>query len=284
MIALPSAMSLTSWRKVRGRKENRRKLAEAPPRRRWYVVLLSLVVASFYAPAGWSIFSSYVCQHPYFAVREITVVTEAPFTEEEIIAWSRISLGTSIWAVDPEQTTARLLLSPGVREAEVRREFPQRVNIRVQARRPLAVIVQPSLTYLDEEGEWFLGHRQSKELDLPYITGLEQQGLDTLVAKNAVTGVLPFLSLAKKLWTEAVSEVHWDQGRGYTLFLLNRRIAICLGWEATPEKFTHVATVLAQWPMNGPPVELDARFANQVVVRPFMDEHDLHTGTVADPL
>jgi hypothetical protein len=274
VIVLPSAVRLLNWRGAQGWKENRRTQAEMSPRWRWYVSFVLLAGLSFYAPAGWQFVGAYLYHHPYFAIQEFVVVTEAPFTEEEVISWSGLSYGGSVWAADPEQTVARLLTYPGIREAEVRREFPQRVHLRIRARRPLAVIVQPLLTYLDGEGEWFRGHPQSKDLDVPYITGLEQQDLETLSAKNAVAGVLPFLILAKKLWVEPVAEVHWDQEHGYTLFLTGRRMAIRCGWEAEAEKFIQVTTVLAHWPVDGPPAELDTRFTNQVVVRPFPNTRD----------
>jgi hypothetical protein len=90
--------------------------------------------------------------------------------------------------------------------------------------------------------------------------------------------------LAKQFWAEPVSEIRWDRKTGYTVFLARRHLAIRLGWETGPEKFTQVKTVLTQWPADGPPALLDVRFMNQVVVRPFLDEDGLRPVTPADPL
>src|SRR5262249_2789264 len=108
--------------------------------------------------------------------------------------------------------------------------------------------------------------------------------LDTAATRSALAGTVSLVTLAAKLWSEPVSEIHWDQGVGYTVFLVRRHITVRLGLETAPEKFAQVATVLAQWPTDGPPALFDARFMNQIVVRPMLDEYGLRPVTPADPL
>jgi POTRA domain, FtsQ-type/Cell division protein FtsQ len=272
-----------AWRKY----ENRRTTPGVPTPKRWYVLAcLVLLGTGVYAPTGWAMLSHYIRQHPYFAVSAIDVDLDAGalFSQEEIITWSGVTYGTNLWTVDPEQVRVRLLTYQGIRDVEVRREFPQRVVVQVRTRHPLAVIANSSLTYLDQDGVWFRTQGQKAELDLPYVTGFNEDELDTAPARTALTGAVSLLSLAKKFWPEPVSEVRWDQETGYTVFLARRHLAIRLGWEAAPEKFAQVTTVLAQWPENAPPALFDARFMNQIVVRPFLDEYGLRPGTPADPL
>jgi hypothetical protein len=216
-------------------------------------------------------------------VNDISIETEAPLSQEDLLLWSGLTIGMSVWSVDPEQVEARLLASPGVRTARVRREFPQRVTMYVGVRRPVAVIAYPTVTYLDESGTWFTLPHQQYELDLPYVTGLTESALDSPSAQSALAGVLPLLSLAM-VWAEPLSEIHWDPQQGYTLFLARRRLTIHLGWETAPEKFTQVGAVLAQWPLDGPPALVDARFANQVVVRPYPNDRGRNALTPARPL
>ena len=286
-----STLSLTAtlanrW-KSWGKHENRRTTPHVPKPKRWYaLVFLALLPASVYAPTGWSVLSRYIQHHPYFSVRTIDIELDAGalFSQEEIIAWSGITQGMNLWVIDPEQMQARLLAYPGIRAVEVRREFPQRVIIQLQTRHPIAVVVHPSLTYLDQDGVWFTVQAPKKVLDLPYVTGFDKEELDTATIQTALTGTISLIALAKKLWTEPVSEIHWDQKIGYTVFLTRRHLAIRLGWEAAPEKFAQVTTVLAHWPVDGPPALLDARFMNQIVVRPFLDEYGLRPGAPVDPL
>jgi cell division protein FtsQ len=208
----------------------------------------------------------YITQHPYFTISEIVIETETPFSEEDIRRWSGLTTETNLWTVNAAQIGEQLMAHPGIRTATVEREFPQRVRIAVMARKPIAVVVQEAVTFIDETGAVF-AHEQAYPLDFPFVSGLAGIPLDTLEARTAIAGILPLLSLTR-LWPERLSEIHWDAQQGYTVFLTQRQVSIRLGWEVTPEKFTQVGAVLAHWPTNGPAVLFDARFADQVVVRP----------------
>jgi len=272
-----------------GRRENRRTVpgAPAPKRPYWYALAaLAFFAATLYVPTGWQAVSRYIHRHPYFAISAIDVDLEAGtlFSQKEIIAWSGVTPGMNLWSVDPERVRARLLTYQGIRDAEVRREFPQRLILQVQTRRPIAIVAHPVPTYLDKDGVWFTAPAPREELDLPYLTGFKAGELDTGAARNALAGTVSLLALAAKLWPEPVSEIRWDQGVGYTVFLTRRHVTVRLGLETAPEKFAQVAAVLARWPAAGPPALFDARFLNQIVVRPAFDEYGLRPATPADPL
>ena len=282
------ATSKNRW-KTWGKYENRRTVPGAPPPKRWYwyaLAVLAFFAVTLSVPTGWRRVSRYIQQHPYFAISAIDVDLEAEtlFSQKEIIAWSGVTPGMNLWAVDPEQVRARLLTYQGIRDAEVRREFPQRVVLQVQTRRPIAIVAHPVPTYLDKDGVWFTAQAPGKELDLPYLTGFKADELDTGAIRSALAGTVSLLALAAKLWPEPVSEIRWDQGVGYTVFLTRRHVTVRLGVETAPEKFAQVATVLARWPVDGPPALFDARFMNQIVVRPAFDEYGLRPVTPADPL
>jgi cell division septal protein FtsQ len=231
----------------------------------------------------WSGFVSYAVHHPYFALQEIIIDDNAGFTQEEILAWSGLAPGMSLWEIDPKQTEHRLLARAWIQTAQVRRDFPQRVHIAVGARRPVAVVLEPELTYLDETGTCFPWPQPQPAFDLPYVSGFATVQLDTPLARTALAGVLHLLSLARLLH-ESISEIHWDVQQGYTLFLEQRRVAIRFGWEIAPEKFAQVGTVLTDWPTNAPAAIFDARFTDQIVVRPYVDEGNSRGRTVSRPL
>jgi len=211
------------------------------------------------------------------------VDSEGRFSAEEVRAWSGLAVGMSLWEIEPAAVEARLRAQPWIHSAQVRREFPQQVYVTVTARRPVAIVLPPSVLYLDDTGACFAGHTHSEEKDLPYVTGFAGTPLDTPAARTALAGVPTVLSLAR-LWQEPLSEIHWDRQRGYTVFLERRRVTIWLGRETAPEKFTQVGTVLAAWPADGPAAFFDARFANQIVVRPYGDSSVPRTHDLTRPL
>jgi cell division septal protein FtsQ len=282
-LSFPGAVA--KWWQVSGRRVNRRITGAPQTRHRGTRFLLTLLLGGMIwgVPSGWPIFQQYLYSHPYFAVTDIAIEAEAPFSPEEILTQSGLTRGMSVWMIDPQQVEERLLTVSGIRAAQVQCEFPQRVAIHVQTRRPVAVIARPTLTYLDDSGVSFTLPNQQPELDLPYVTGLPEVALDSVTTRAAVVGVLPLLPLAT-VWAEPLSEIHWDQQRGYTLFLARRHLTIRLGWETAPEKFAQVGMVLAHLPVDGSSAVVDARFVNQVVVRLYPDEQKADAPTPARPL
>lgn len=282
-LSLPGAMA--NWWRLSNRRPNRRTTGVPRTRRRKIRPLFLLLGGGMLwgASSGWSISWQYISSHSYFAVTDIAIEAEVPFSPEEILSHSGVTRGMSIWAIDPHQVEERLLSVSGIRAARVQREFPQRVAIHVQTRRPLAVIARPTVTYLDERGVPFTLPTQHPELDLPYVTGLPEEAIDSVTTRAALVGVLPLLPLAT-LWAEPLSEIHWDQKHGYTLFLARRRLTIRLGWETAPEKFAQVGMVLTHLLDEGLSAVIDARFVNQVVVRPYLDEQHAEALTPARPL
>jgi cell division septal protein FtsQ len=232
---------------------------------------------------GWSVLVPYAARHPYFTVGDITIDVDGRFSEQEIQEWGGLRPGMSLWEVDPAQVEARLLAHSWIQTAEVKREFPQRVYVTVKARRAVAVMLRQPLSYVDDTGGCFTGPENNPDLDLPYVSGFADLSLETPAAQTTLAEVLHLLSLTR-LWQEPLSEIRWDQHQGYTLFLARRRVTIRLGWETTPEKVAQVGVALQTWPTDGPAALFDARFANQVVVRPYPDEHGQSKRDFTGPL
>lgn len=237
----------------------------------WWYIAGALIAAALGGDSevAWSLIKRYAAQHPYFAVEDIQVSSDGRFSVEQVRRWSGVKLGMSLWEVHPQQVEARLRAQPWVRTAAVRREFPHRVLIAVQTRRPIAIILRRPFTYVDDTGGYFVPQEGTGEVDLPYVSGLEQIPLDTPEARAVLRDVVHVLSLAR-LWREPLSEIHWDAHQGYTVFLAERQVTICLGEQPAPEQFARVRTVLETWPADWPAALFDVRFAHQVVVRPDM--------------
>ena len=258
-----------------------RRLTRSHPRRRLDLVLSVLFPVG--CVVGWMLLTQHAEHHPYFTVQEVLVEDTGEFSQEDVLAWSGVNVGMSMWEVDPQRVEKQLLSYSWIQAAHVRRDFPQRVHIAISIRRPVAIVLHDGLRYLDESGNCFLRPERSPMVDLPYISGFAGLPLESLAVRSALDGVLRLLSLSH-LWQEPLSEISWDPQQGYSLFLDERRITIRLGWETTPEKFTQIGKVLAKWSGDAPAAILDARFADQVIVRPYEIEHSAQSRMLSRPL
>ncbi len=281
MNALAFVQSLIAQRRKVRVRENRRTARHSKSSR--YAGGFLLAATLGVVDLGWSVLAPYATHHPYFTVGDITVDADGRFSEQEVQEWGGLALGMSLWEIDPAQVEARLLAHPWIQTAEVKREFPQGIHVTVRARRAVAVVLGPSLTYLDDNGVCFAGQDNNVDLDLPYVSGFANLSLETPAAQTALAEVLHLLSLTR-LWQEPLSEIRWDPHLGYMLFLARRRVTIRLGWETTPEKVAQVGVALQTWPVDGPAALFDARFTSQIVVRPYADERGQSKRDFTGPL
>src|SRR5690606_26022413 len=72
---------------------------------------------------------------------------------EEVVAWSGLEAAVSVWAVEPAAVARRIEEHPAVAGAWVTRRWPNRIQIEILERDPVAVIGAGGLWYLvDAQG------------------------------------------------------------------------------------------------------------------------------------
>lgn len=218
---------------------------------------------------GWLWLRAYITHHPYFALGEIQVNTGQRLTPEEVISWSRVAEGMSLWEVSPTEIEERLKTHPWIRAAHVQRKLPQRLAITVVERQPVAILAGGPFTYLDETGETIAKLTSTDDWDFPYVTA----PITSVTPSTAgvVEQVPEMLAIIRQSgWPDPVSEVHIDQAGGFSLSLTGHRITIVLAKEGWQEQIPHLAAVLRLWHNQGSqPALMDARFAGQIIVRPW---------------
>ena len=229
------------------------------------LVLLGLVCVG--CGIGGVVLVHYAKQHPYFAATDIVVSTDGRLTPDELKQWAGMTPGMNIIALDIRAVEQRLRHHPWVHTAVVTREFPQRIYLTIRERHPIARIRRPEAAYLDGNGDSFVAPTSSAH-DLPYVSGLERVPLEAQTVRTVLAGVRLCLSLIQE-WDVALSEIHWDDRRGYTLFLSDRQIMIRLGQQIRPTVFVLIQRVLDHWPQDRRATVFDARFTDQIVASPL---------------
>ena len=217
-----------------------------------------------------------VRRHPYFAVREVVLRHHGRLKAATLRRMAGIEPGMSIWDVDLARAKAGLEAEPWVRSAEVRRELPHRVVIRVREHRPVAIVTVAdparALYYVAPNGHIFASVGASDSHDFPYLTGLGAAELNGREATGprAVRHALALLRLMQREHARlgAISEIHIDRARGLTLLPVRPPLPIELGWGRYERKLDHLAAVLRLWTgREAQMTSVTCVFEDQIVVR-----------------
>jgi len=206
--------------------------------------------------------------HPYFALTTIAVDGNRRITRGEVLQWAGVNLSSSAWDATPDLVRLRLQSHLWVQRVSAQREFPNRLTIEIEERRPVAIVRLDALNYVDRSGRVLGALREGDSPDFPLITGLEEAGPWGFTPVD-VHRALRFLRLCRRLnCFDMVSEVHVDRTRGITVFPLRPAAAVVLGWGSWREKLARSARVFAAW--EGQVERLaavDVSFRDMVVVK-----------------
>jgi cell division protein FtsQ len=215
-------------------------------------------------------------RHPYFAVREIVMRHRGRVAPDDLRVALQINEGDSIWDVDPQAAAARLRERPWVRSADVRREFPDRVVVRVREYRPMAIVAvsdpEPELFYVASNGRIFASVGDTDGRDLPYITGLSRADLDGRegFGPQSVHRALGLLRLVQRESSVlgTISEINVDRTAGLTLLPIRPAVPIELGQGDYATKLERLAKVLPLWVgREGEVRGVSCMYENEIIVR-----------------
>ena len=217
-----------------------------------------------YAPDGYAA----AMRHPYFAVNQIVLSGAQALDRDSVLSAADLYVGMSIWTVDPATAEERIEELAWVREAQVRREFPNRVRIAIVEREQAAIAVVEGLQYLDRTGRVLGPVRAGSHVDLPFITGLKGQhlqGSGVPVLRRA----LRFIRLCEKRHCAGgVSEVHLHPVYGLVLIPREAPVPVIVGWGRWNGKIDRLERVLAAWEGNEARISsIDVTLRRAVIVK-----------------
>ena len=167
-----------------------------------------------------------VTQSAYFEARTIGVEGNGRLSRATILEQSGLKLNQNILSVNLETLRSKLMVHPWIAAAEIKRELPDTINIRVKERVPVAVVDLNRPYYLDEEGEIFKAVEPSDDVNVPLVTGLSFSDLDLedpwrsrLV--RALMEALRFSRAHQQLTPcQHLRRIHVDREMGLTLYTL----------------------------------------------------------------
>jgi len=244
-----------------------------PPRARvrlagWIAAALVSVV--LVGVAGASAYS-WLTRSPLFSVRSIDLNPCAHVTQEEVWAIVRGGGRGSIWAVPAREVARRLSDHPWVRSVSVRKAFPDRLVVRIEERRPVAMVNLDALYYVDAEGSPFKRLTAYDPKNYPILTGFSR---GDLLARDAVTlrnfrKTLELLRMAEAgPLRQNLSEVHFDAQDGYTLVTRDAGLQLKMGSTDFREAMRRVEEAMPRLSgLGGPAGIVDLKTSGRIFVR-----------------
>lgn len=160
--------------------------------RRWLLGLRMMVLAGGMAATSLLLILAYdaVTQTSYFEAQKITIEGNKELSKGTVLKHAGMRLRDNILAVNLNAIRYRLIAHPWIADADVERELPDTIHIRVQERIPLAIVeldrpaggaggsVAGGLFYLDEKGSIFKPVEPSDKARVPVVTGLSLADID----------------------------------------------------------------------------------------------------------
>ena len=227
-------------------------------------------------------------QCAYFAAQQITIEGTQRLTPELVTRQARIHLGDNILGVNLSLVRKRLLAHPWIAEAEVRREIPSRLIIRIKEQNALALIDVGQKFLINRQGQIFKAWDPTDPADLPVVSGLDISDLavwgqpqpsekSTAQAPSAsFQAVMQVLQLGLQqgsiLPNRLVRQIKVDRQIGLTLFAFDGVKAINLGYSDYPGKYHMLANLFSYLKRQSNILDFDRIDLNnleRVVVHPL---------------
>jgi len=235
------------------------------------IALLSLILLATGAAAitahGWQ---------RDLGVRVIAVRGNEIVPATDVAKLAAILKDQKLFAVDIAAAQKRVLANPFIASASVTRDIPDRINIFVTERAPIAALVLGNMLSLDADGYVLPYVRSEATFDLPVLTG-------DLPAQECVPGKqltdpnvresLGLLSTAKLMDDELyrrISEVHIGPGDAIVLYMADFGVPVDFGHGDAAEKLAKLNGFWNEFVSRRGANELrevDLRYADQVIAR-----------------
>jgi cell division protein FtsQ len=207
-------------------------------------ISLGLVVL-YYQLLTWSVF----CIKD---INNIDITGTQRFSRQQILEMAHLDPRTNLLALKPALVEQALQAHPWIARAELARQWPNHITLRITERTPLALVQLEDLYYIDRSGSLFKPSSPTDPHDFPVITGLTRENFPAgqRVPATLVSQALDLLAqlqeTAGPLKSSYVAEINVDPERGFTLYLSGLKTAFYLGSNDLPEKIKNLTKV---WPL-----------------------------------
>jgi cell division protein FtsQ len=202
-------------------------------------------------------------QCDYFAARQLTIEGMRRLTREQVAEQAGVQDSVNILSTNLSLVRKRLRAHPWIAEAEVRREIPSGLTIRIKEHSALALVDFGRKYLMNTHGEIFKAWETSDPDTLPVIKGLKLSDLTVTVYRQSESSnfnrdreptapfnaVMRVLQLGGKkgsiLPNRFVRQIHVDRQIGLTIYAFDPGKTINLGYSDYAGKYHMLANLFS---------------------------------------
>lgn len=192
----------------------------------------------------------FLTQCEYFRTESLVVTGADRLSEEQVIKQAELNKGMNILSVNLSIARKRLLAHSWIVEAEVSRELPSSINIRIKEQKPFAILDLGRKFVINTNGEIFKEMDASDPVNLPIISGLEFADINVRGKTRSIpyNAVMNILELGQKpesvIPIKLINRIHVDREIGLTVYAFDRIKEIKIGYDDYKGKYAKLKNVL----------------------------------------
>jgi len=217
-----------------------------------FCIKTAVVVAALQLVSFLFLFSyDFLTQCDYFRAEKLVVTGADRLSEKQILQQAQMKKGINILSVNLSMARKRLLAHSWITEAQVSRDLPSEINIRIKEQKPLAILDLGRKFLINTSGEIFKEMAVSYPDQLPIVSGLEFSDINVCDKPRSIPfkAVMNVLELGQKsnsvLPYKLIKRIQVDREIGLTIYAFERIKVIKIGYNDYPNKYARLKNILA---------------------------------------
>jgi cell division protein FtsQ len=212
------------------------------------------------------------------SIRRMAISGNARISDAEVRTLLRDLWGASVVTADLETSRRKLMGSPWVADAEIRRVFPGAISVAIAERRPIAVARLGSYLRLIDQSAAIINPPEPvyAQFDLPIVNGLISGSEDgELVDQDRAALTARVLSaLQSSEFANRVSEIDVSDERDAAIILKNDTVLVHVGAEKFVERLQSYLEMLPRLRQSMTDIDyVDVRYLPRIFAGPRHPEH-----------
>ena len=214
-------------------------MSEEKPKPYSVLMLVTMVICLAFGANAWK---------SNLRIKQIIIDGNQIVGINEINQLIHLQIGTLLYEADLTNIQHSVMCDHYIKDAVVERNLPNSIHIQVVERIPIAIVDRTETLYLDEEGIVLPRSVSHKLLDLPMISGINENELFTLGSSIKQTDVVETLVLlaAMKMVNRPlyhnISEVRVRNGGDIVLYSSDGGVPIIFGRGELANKLVRLET------------------------------------------